>query len=201
MLRPLIEELRRLTETPIDSYNLIGDWTKNSSFKDVDRRLLTAPKAIEKVKTQWNKTPFHFDLYFVNDRRVNKPIWREVGEVDWRTIRDDMGIREDEFDDQVPGNITVFYTNNTGAERVMLSGWVMAHRLGHAFSAGRSNTSRAWSDYRDRLHELFSQMMQDVYNFSTGPRFDPEGTQALKFAAQTLGTVKRPRPEGRSLKG
>jgi len=209
-LKQQLRERLGLTEAPIDSFTTVGDWSTNSSFKDVDRRILTSPKAVEKIKTQWQKTPYHFDMYFVNSSKINKQMFREVGEVSPDFIKRYMPIRtnpvtqSDFFEPDPfvftpnPNAITVFYTNNQGAERVMMTGWVMAHRLGHAFNAGNGNVSRAWNTFTQELYQLFKTMMSDVYGQGTrtmggfgASTLDITGV--LKFAAETLGTMKAAR--------
>jgi hypothetical protein len=59
-------DLKPLSEAPIEDFNTIGDFDKSSSFrKPIDRKLVTLPKSVAKIKAKWSKTQFPFNMYFV----------------------------------------------------------------------------------------------------------------------------------------
>ena len=191
-------------EMAIQQFKTVGDWERRSSFGDIDRRLLTSPKGVEKIRQQWENTPYNFDMYLVNDPRVNKSRFREVGLVNMDFVRDEMGITPEEIPDPDGNTITIIYTSNTGAERYMASGWILAHRLGHAIARGNDYIAKMWGEFIDRLRRRVASILDRVYNIDTHPRrfdfsgrFDSEGERKrekiLKYVAQQLGTMKSAR--------
>lgn len=183
-----------LFEMPIKTFKTIGDWGRESSFKSpVDRKLLTHPKAIEKIKTQWNKTPYDFDIYLVNDKRVNREEFREVGEVDLNFVRNKLKLTKEELPDPPENVITIIYTNNRGANRYMASGWILAHRLGHALRLGESSSSWHWNEFTDSLEARFREMLKEIYGIDLRNSYGVDSSKLLKHFAEHLGTMKTAR--------
>lgn len=185
-----------LEEMPIQQFKTVGDWSKRSSFSsDIDRRLLTSPKAVEKIHRQWEKTPYDFDLFLVNSPKVNKQQFREQGEVDLDFIRNEVKLTPEEFPDPNPNAITIIFTGNFGDERNMASGWILAHRVGHAFARGRNSSTREiWEVYTNRLERIFVDILHDVYKIQVRTNTRPFlKMDVLKLAAQQIGTMKSAR--------
>lgn len=196
----LISYLFEFDEMAIRQFKTVGDWTKGSSFRDpIDRKLLTSPRGVEKIRRQWEKTPFDFDIYLVNDRRVNKPEFREVGEVDLEFVRDELQLTPEEVPDPDRNSITVIYTSNTGDQRKMATGWILAHRLGHALRRGNGSTSRHWNYFANNLRKRIADFVQRVYNIDVaefgryGRGNVAEKDKLLKYIARQIGTFKSAR--------
>lgn len=196
-IRELIQETVQ-SEMAIANYKTVGDFSKRSSISSkVDRDLVTHPKAIEKIKRQWQKTPWPFDIFVINDPRVNKPQFREVGVVDPSFVYNEMRLTPEE----IPINsdhITVLFTNNVAAEKIPLTGWTMAHRLGHAMAASRSSpVGEAWREFATELRNIVNNIMKEVYGIDTSFRAWGADTndkeKKLKYVAQELGTMKAAR--------
>jgi hypothetical protein len=194
-LKNLIENLvqQELDEMPIANYKTIGDFSKGSSIRNpVDRRLLSNPRAIEKIKRQWEKTPYTFDLYVMNDKRVNKEEFRERGEVSLEFVREKMKLTPEEFPDPPNSAITVIFTNNSGDERYMASGWILAHRVGHAL-ARAGKTQEEWNYFTKKLRTLFNDLMLNVYGVDIGYARRENADKILKYVAQEIGSMKSAR--------
>lgn len=153
----LVTDIAKLSETPIDQFQTIGDFSKGSSFSGkggkIDRAILTNPKAVQKIKDKFANTNQNFDMYFVNSKEGREH--KEVGEVGEEFIRNELKIN-------VPinkNNITVFYTNNTGDQGVMMTGWIIAHRFGHAV-----RRLPGWENLCREVNEIMQRIMQDAYN-------------------------------------
>lgn len=196
----LISYLFEFDEMAIRQFKTVGDWNKASSFRQpVDRKLLTSPKAVEKIRRQWQKTPYDFDIYLVNDRRVNKPEFREVGEVDLSFVRDKLKLTPEEIPDPDPDAITVIYTNNVGSQWKMASGWILAHRLGHTLRLGRGPAADSWKYFADNLRKRIANFVRRVYNIDVAERGRygfgavAEKDKLLKYIARQLGTFKSAR--------
>ena len=199
-LKKIIESLvsKEIDEMAIRQFKTVGDWGRRSSFGDVDRKILTSPRGVEKIKRQWEKTPFDFDMYLVNDPRVNKSQFREVGLVDMSFVRDNMKLTADEIPDPDGNTITIIYTSNTGAERYMSSGWILAHRLGHALARGRGFPAEKWQEFIKDLRKRIADILKEVYGIDVyGKTYDFQGNagrdKILKYVAQQLGTMKSAR--------
>lgn len=191
-------------EMAIQQFKTVGDWSRRSSFRsDVDRALLTSPRAVEKIKRQWEKTPYDFDIYLVNDPRVNMSDYREVGMVSMDFVRDELKLTPEEIPDNDPDKITVIYVGNSGAERFMASGWILAHRLGHALVRGDNSVSHLWREYTDGLRSKVKNLLFNVYGIRMNPgRYGEYGGDwkdvqkqdlMLRYVAQQLGTMKSAR--------
>jgi hypothetical protein len=148
--------LRDLFEAPISDISHIGNWEKNSSYREQDRKLLTSPKAVAKIKSMW-KYPREtmFNIILINHPDANKHT--EVGQIDHDWLEKNMPrvfpqieplLKDDE--------INILYTNNKGAERVPMTGWIMAHRLGHALYAYHSRGKGA-GYYFNEAHQDFER--------------------------------------------
>lgn len=199
-LKGLVESLveQELDEMPIANYKTVGNFDKGSSFRDpVDRRLLTNPKAIEKIHKQWEQTPYEFDLYMVNDKRVNGYEFREQGEVNMDFVRNKMKLTPEEVPDPRPGTITVIFTNNVGDQRYMASGWILAHRVGHALSrqGGRTGgrVGNEWAIFTRELRLFFTEMLEQVYDIDLRNMGQMEGDKVLRHAAHQIGSMKSAR--------
>lgn len=199
-LETLLESLfsEEVEEMAIRQFKTVGDWTRRSSFGDIDRKILTSPRGVEKIKRQWEKTPFDFDMYLVNDPRVNKSQFREVGLVDMSFVRDNMKLTADEIPDPDGNTITIIYTSNTGAERYMSSGWILAHRLGHALARGRGTPAQIWQEFINNLRKRVADILKEVYGIDVYSKtYDFQGNagrdKILKYVAQQLGTMKSAR--------
>ena len=143
--------IKELFEAPISDISFTGDWEKNSSFRAQDRKLLTNPKAITKIKAMW-KFPedINFNIICVNHKEAKNHI--EVGLVDKEYIIKGFAETGDEIYKNLKGDeINVIFTNNNGSEGVPMTGWIMAHRLGHAINVsnrrrGRENEIYYWNE-------------------------------------------------------
>lgn len=198
-LRQLVENIveQELAEMPVASYKTVGDFSKRSSISHpVDRKLLTHPKAIEKIKRQWEKTPFDFDLFVVNDKRAKA--FQEIGSVDFYDyVRTKMNLSPEEVPEYDPDHITILFTNNSGDERFMASGWILAHRFGHALNRSTDKSGVEWRRFTARLSDVVKSIATDVYGLNVeDSRYGFEGEKTgkmLKYLAQQLGSMKSAR--------
>jgi hypothetical protein len=167
------KDFYKLNEAPIDTFKTLSKDKKgnvsddpekfastNSSFKksdDVSKKILTSPSGVKKIKNQFNNTEVNFDMYFLNSKEGIKE--REVGEVDPSVVKDLLGIDIQHN----PENITIIFTNNSGDEKVMMTGWILAHRFGHA--CNRSGKSKqAFEEMVGDCADSFNQIFSECYN-------------------------------------
>lgn len=168
-----------LFEAPIEDFNLVGDWSKNSSFRhEQDRKILTNPRAQEQIKHKWSKTIVPFNMYFVNSPEAGR--FAEIGEVDSEWLADNMPktvaqvkLRNDA--------VNVIFTNNRGDERLPMTAWIIAHRLGHAtdrMDYGKGRQVWEQQEIRDLVFRYISSIFTDGYQYDYFP--DSERRYASK---------------------
>lgn len=121
-------EFKQWLEMAITNFQLQGDWDspRKYGYSNQDKGILTNQSAVEKIHRLWANSKNDFELYFLKSKDAYKYV--EIGEVSSQWVKSILKV-----DIQPkPNAITVIFTNNTGAEKVPLSAWTMAHRLGHA---------------------------------------------------------------------
>lgn len=175
-----LEELERLTEAPITDVNHIGAWgdkDRNSSFRNpIDRRLVSHPAHVQNMKNAWSKTEDDFNIMFANSPEAGR--FQEIGLVDYDWMETNMPETTMDRNFRIDHNkINVLFTNNSGAERVPMTPWVLAHRLSHAISRGvwftdrRKSTMRMpgddWLEAMTHLEEIANIILQDGYKAPT----------------------------------
>jgi hypothetical protein len=164
-----------LQEAPLHDYQTIGNFDKGASFRDArDRRIIQHPKAIERVRKKFGNTSYDFDFYFVNTKEAKNHT--EVGLVNPEWVKTNLG---DEVYAAIEKNlnqdhIQVIFTNNSGAERVPLTAWMMAHRLGHAL-ARKNSMKESRSQYMNTSNHLINQMSQIMQYYGKNEFPDSEG--------------------------
>lgn len=190
---------RIITEAPIADFHHIGNFDKNSSFRNAqDRKLLTNPKAIAKMKSQWK----HPSETFFNILLLNVPLsgtaaynMTEYGYADIDHLEDNLTASEANVKAQVWEQVrdaldmekaNIIYTGNNGQARVPMTGWIMAHRLGHALQASKRRTNPYSNTTLDGASHYFSegaklfettmaQIMKDFYGIASKNKHMPLG--------------------------
>lgn len=147
-----------LNEMPITNFTLKGQWGPDAKrrygYNAQDTGILENPKAVEKIHRSWSNSKNDFDLWFLRTPKAWKHI--EKGEVDEKWIRDNLGDEEIKAKENV---ITVVFTNNTGAEKIPMTAWAMAHRLGHAIR--RDPTFERYMT--NEIEKDFNEILKYVY--------------------------------------
>ena len=150
-----------LLETPIEDYQLIGDFSKGKSFNHpVDRKLLMHPKNTLKVYKMFSKTPYNFRIYPINEPGLRQ--FSEIGNVSIGWLRDNIPTAHD-FLQKNPikdDEIVIFYVSNTGVDKVILTPWMMAHRFGHAIRL----RNVAWDDFESNMNAMFQSILKEFFN-------------------------------------
>ncbi len=156
-----------LDEMPVRQMKRVGNFEKSGAFKTVDRKLLSSDRALQKIENQWSNTEFDFNFYFLQVPKLNKSEYREYGVID-----DEMKAKIEEMIGQSidpnPG-ITVLYNGNAGAEKKMMTGWIMAHRFGHVIqsSKGRDKSIKnAWENYINDVNDAIKSLVSQVYDIN-----------------------------------
>jgi len=132
----LLENL--YSEMALTNLKKIGKWDDAKNRHGYDKPsigILTSPSGLKKLEDTFNRiSNWDFNLYFLK----NTNAWKESerGIVDANYLRATLGLEAGK-DFPIPenGQITVIFTNNKADEKVALTPWTIAHRIGHSFAA------------------------------------------------------------------
>ena len=182
-----------LSEMPIGKFEKIGQWGSNDKARGYDKKslgILGSERGIEKIKKQWKKTSETIDMYFLRSPSGWKHT--EVGEVDRNWVAENLKLETD-FSDE---NISVIFTNNKGDQKIPMTGWILAHRFGHAVK----NTSD-FKHFQYELHEFMSKTLKQMYNKRVSfsyykgeyPQINFDSHEIMRIFAQSIGTMKSAR--------
>jgi hypothetical protein len=136
----------------------IGQWGNTKNRHGYDKQsigILSSPSGLKKLEQKFNKIGnWDFNLYFVK----NTNAWREneTGMVTPQALERNLGLKVG-VDFPSPGeqDITILFVGNAAAERVPLTPWTIAHRIGHSFAA----TFR--KKYNDNSIKYFEKEIND----------------------------------------
>jgi hypothetical protein len=180
-----------LNEMPISKFQLAGQWEPEAKraygYNKQDIGILTNPKAVEKIHKIWSNTEYDFDFYFLRSKQAY--LQREIGEVTPEWVEKNLGV------DIKPESekITIIFTNNTGTEKIPMTAWAIAHRLGHAI-----RRDKIFSEYfMNEITKDFRSILKDVYKINKGSRYTlgREDEKELRALAYAVGTMKSTRQE------
>jgi hypothetical protein len=186
-------------ETPIDTFERIGEWeptNKPRGWDKASRGILTSPSGVEKIKNLWNKLPEDVDMYLVS----NKEGWKhtEVGQVPYEFVRNELKLNIPIDSD----HITIIYTNNKGSEKVPATAWTLAHRFGHALrrqSGFGLSINPMYKIVDNSINELIEHLALNLYrrdvknNTSTYGTYNNEKELIKKAVCNALGTFRSAR--------
>lgn len=133
-----------LTEAPISDFQVHGDFSQPGTFRhEDDRKLLSSPKAREKIVRMFEKTPFDFVIHAVNLPHANQEndpySTAGYGLTTNKDLKNKLGIS---LPPAKPHQIRIIYRANEGGDRVPLTGWIVSHRFWHAVENGITNYTR-----------------------------------------------------------
>lgn len=152
-----LEDIRIYTEAPIADFDLVGNWNKSAPKRGFDKKsvdLLSNPVTVEKYKKFFKKYPIELDVYFLRNKDAQNYV--EYGIVNADFVREKMGWPEFEQNEE---HATIIFTNNTAAEKVPLTAWTAAHRLGHALRAAGRKDRGEFYYYWKEIDAAFEQML------------------------------------------
>lgn len=182
-----------LNEIPIDLYKTIGDFNKSGSFNDrADRQKIKDPNSIKKVRDFFKNTTVDFDFYFINLNINSDDISYEMGEMEEKDIYSYFNIEPNQLIGKKinKNNVTVFFTNNEGDDKMTMTPWIMGHRFIHAISDSQNKHFGIW---RDWLKTQFESLIQSAFGLSDRNLFwmDPDSEFSTLF--NIIGTMKSAR--------
>jgi len=199
-----------VTEAPLTDYVPIGDFNKPGPFRGYEKKLI--PHKVSQLKAQkfFEQTPYDFRLFFSNVPGTGK--FKEYGEMGPNEIRNSFS---KEIADQLINNsvdaITIMFVGNTGDSKVMMTPWIMAHRIGHAINATTYRGLRQdkqpkgpWREAETHFFKGINELLKDYYGKRVVNQFDTQVNWDLRQEYSALfnqigtqkssrkGLIKRP---------
>lgn len=187
-----------IKEAPLSDYKPIGDFTRTGPFTGSDKRLVATPKSELKTQQFFERTPYDFRLFFSNIPGTGK--YSEHGPMSHNQIKEVFKDYANEIINGSENAITVVFVGNKGDAKVVMTPWIMAHRLGHAIareyatgSAGSSDAA-AWHAAEKHFFENINNILKDYYSKHTGTKgFTFELSPEYNALFNAIGTQRSSR--------
>lgn len=175
-----------ISEAPVGDLQ-VHHMDEPGTFPDRDRRLLSNPAHVDKIRKRFDTVSFDFDLYFVNQPSVHYARDLSPEEMDYETgiarnPAHTSKFTQQWFDDNKvggehttefikqrfgisitpnPNNITVVYVSNANEENnVSMTPWIVAHRFGHALTDNKLELRPALRRLLYELPDMYSSIIQ-----------------------------------------
>ena len=146
----------QVTEAPLADYQTMGDFEKPGPFRGVDKKLV----------------PYDFRLFFSNIPGTGR--YSEYGPMEPQVIQEIFKTNAEQILAGHEDAITVVFVGNKGDSKVMLTPWMMAHRIGHAVQAGRQmgRDSGPWKAAEQHLFNTMNGILNEYYGKPGNNRYD-----------------------------
>lgn len=136
-----------LTEMPMRSVSLIGNFNRSHGFRhEDDRKALNNPKMIEKLVKKFAGTQHDFVTYFVNipgsarsSLRGRTSLEQLSNYLPRKAVKQ---IQADASAGKLENAITFVYGSNRSNQRFPMTSWIIAHRMWHAINDRIGNPYR-----------------------------------------------------------
>jgi len=169
-----IMKIKDLLEAPIASFQTIGDFEKPGSMPAADRKLLSSPKAVKKIHDIFSKTPYDFNLFFINYpgekgnlKTTQSKLGIKYGEVNLSKLQQ---INPELYHEiaKVKGNsISLIYIWNFDQKDLKnqhpLTAWIIAHRFAHALQFDKEQDTET-RKIQDEVSNKFNEILKKAYN-------------------------------------
>ena len=187
--------LVQFNEMPITNMTFQGSWGPKAKgefgYNWQDLGILENPNATEKIMKKWSNTKENFEVHFVRSEKAQKH--RQVGEVSKEWVKEEL-----DFDVQPqPDTITVIFTQNESDEKVPMTAWTLAHRVGHAIFINKEFLK----EFAEKIEKDFLTLLDKVYNISSmigrgsgnKSEYAPQNMILLGKFVQEIGTMSSAR--------
>lgn len=169
-----------ISEAPLADYQPLGDFNKPGPFRGPDKKLVPHPVNQLKTAKFFEQTPYDFRLFFSNIPGTGK--YSEYGKMTPDAITQIFGDQAGQIIHGGEDAITVVFVGNKGDSKVMLTPWMMAHRIGHAIQANiRRGTSNGgtWKAAEDHFFGTVNGIIADYYGKKVTNQFGNKMNNAL----------------------
>lgn len=164
----------RVDEAPLGDYHTIGDWGEKERARSFaqkkDRQIIQHPATLRKAQKMFGRTEHILNLYFANLPGLRK--FSEYGVMEPEDIAQDMpqvweeiSMRGGDVDHE--NGINVIFVTNVGFQRMDMTPWIMAHRIGHALRASErmGRPQGTWQEYEDDVTMYFRDILENTYDW------------------------------------
>jgi hypothetical protein len=191
-----------LSEMPIGQADLIGKgWGKElppgkKQDQNYDRASLNilkgdAGRDFQNLRRSFALVKETVDIHFVKTPGMRKHLQAgEVSEDYLKSLRVEMPPIN-------RSNITIFFTNNVAAEKMPLTPWTVAHRIGHV-----ATSLESYQKFMQHVERDFNELLKNIYGLEkpSSYGYDEKSAEKLmnheKFIRQlmmSLGTMRSAR--------
>lgn len=156
-----------ITEAPLADYQPMGDFEKPGPFRGADKKLVPHPVNQLKAAKFFEKTPYDFRLFFSNIPGTGR--YSEYGPMNPEAIQQIFGKYAPSILQGSEDAITVVFVGNKGDSKVMMTPWIMAHRIGHAIQAGERKgeyRNGTWRQAEQHFFTGINNLLKEFYNKS-----------------------------------
>lgn len=192
-------------EMALTNLQKIGKWEDKKNRHGYDKAsigILSSPSGLKKLEDTFNRIGnWDFNLYF-----VKKPnAWKEAerGLVTPEYLKENLGLEAGrDYPQPERDQITIFFTNNAAAEKVPLTPWTIAHRIGHAFAATFRQRYNDLNYINRNISNILKNLFEQAYNINTSNSRDLRYAQDYyirdfyqkigKFRSARMGKLVRP---------
>jgi hypothetical protein len=180
-------------EMPISKFELTGQWEPGAKraygYNRQDIGILTNKSAVDKIHRLWSNSKNEFDFYFMRSNKARKQV--EVGEVTPEWVKDNLDMDIQPREDA----ITIIFTQNTGAEKIPMTAWTIAHRLGHAIRRDKQFetyfSNEILKDFRELLREIYK--IDKRFSYYGKMIGDADDEKELRALAHAVGYMRSAR--------
>lgn len=189
-----------IKEAPVADIEPLGDFTKPGGFRSkVDKTIAVNPKVHARAKQFFSRSPYNFRLYPINVPGGSKFVEKGIVSEEW--LEENIPVASEKIKDMPvqDDEIVIFFTNNSGAERVPFTPWMMAHRIGHAFNASKSTDTginAAFKHIEKEFRYFITTIIQNLYgkrSINVRSLFELINEPIVKALFAELGTMRSAR--------
>jgi hypothetical protein len=168
-----------ISEAPLADYQPIGDFNKPGPFRGSDKKLVPHPVNQLKTAKFFEKTPYDFRLFFSNIPGTGR--YSEFGPMRPDAVQEVFEKNAEQILRNSEDTITVVFVGNKGDSKVMLTPWMMAHRIGHAIQAGerRGDKNGTWRAAEDHFFGTVNNIIADYYGKKSTNQFGNKVNNSL----------------------
>jgi len=157
-----------LNEAPVNNFDTLGDFKGGFSFSDKEQDLINRYKTNLQVHHAFAKTPFNFNLYFLNTKHPHYNLPVDIDSVAGIYGGEMTDETEEIFNINIPKDraaITVVYLSNHGPDQVSMTPWILAHRFGHSLrDTIDRNYNKNLVGSAKKIFKLLDNIAQNMYD-------------------------------------
>lgn len=186
--------ITQFNEMPITNMTFQGSWgpkaTSGYGYNRQDLGILENPNATEKIMRKWSNTKENFEVHFVRSEKAQEYRGIAAGEKSREWVKEEL-----DFDvEPQPDTITIIFTQNDSNEneKVPMTAWTIAHRVGHAIYANKE----FHQGFAKKIEKDFLTLLYRVYGVGSKAAKWSDGLEnayLLAYFAEKIGTMSSAR--------